>query len=165
MTTSPAFQVALDFTLAEEGGYVNNPKDPGGETKFGISKRAYPNEDIKNLTRDRAIELYERDYWNACRCSGMHTAVAMVVFDTAVNCGVGAASRWVQRVAGVTQDGVIRSVTLAALNRIEQQQAVALILRERMFATMQTATWDSFKNGWSSRWFRLAVAAGGHINE
>ena len=57
------FMDAVTQVLIDEGGYVNDPADPGGETKYGISKRSYPNEDIKNLTRDHAIDLYYRDYW------------------------------------------------------------------------------------------------------
>ena len=58
-----AFDYALDFVLREEGGYTNNPNDPGGETNYGICKRNYPNLDIKGLTRAQAIAIYRRDYW------------------------------------------------------------------------------------------------------
>ena len=57
------FVTAVTQALIDEGGSVNDPADPGGETNMGISKRSYPHEDIKNLTRDRAIDLYYRDYW------------------------------------------------------------------------------------------------------
>lgn len=79
----------LTFVLKWEGKvYTNDPDDPGGETKYGISKRAYPNEDIKNLTPERALELYEKDYWDKCGCNELPYPYNVAVFDTAVNLGV-----------------------------------------------------------------------------
>ena len=57
------FEKAVEFVLRMEGGYVNDPKDPGGETNFGIAKKSYPGVDIKNLTEEQAEEIYKRDYW------------------------------------------------------------------------------------------------------
>ena len=57
------FETAINRILSHEGGYVDNPADPGGRTQWGISQRSYPNLDIKSLTRDQAIALYERDFW------------------------------------------------------------------------------------------------------
>lgn len=85
--TTPAqpsiFDQAVAFVLAEkiEGGYVNDPRDPGGETKFGISKRSYPREDIKALTRDRAITIYKRDYWDKPGCDKLPPKLAVALFD------------------------------------------------------------------------------------
>lgn len=90
------FRKALEFTLKWEGGYVNDPDDPGGETKWGISKRAYPDEDITNLTPERAAELYYRDYWVASGCESLPFPMSVVVFDTAVNLGTGRAKGFVR---------------------------------------------------------------------
>lgn len=90
------FYEALKFSLKWEGGYVNDPADPGGETKWGISKRAYPKEDIKNLTPERAAELYFRDYWRPSGAFSVGPPDCTVVFDTAVHCGVGRASKWLR---------------------------------------------------------------------
>ena len=79
---------AIDFVLSMEGGYVNDPKDPGGETKYGISKRAYPNVDIAGLTESKAKEIYKKDYWDKCGCDGLPVGIDILVFDTAVNMGV-----------------------------------------------------------------------------
>lgn len=89
-----AFERAIDFVFKWEGGYSNDPRDPGGETNFGISKRAYPNEDIKNMTRTHAAELYKRDYWNVCDCDHLPPGLSLLVFDTAVNCGTKRARAW-----------------------------------------------------------------------
>lgn len=107
MTTNN-FQEAFKFTLPWEigpkgmidGGYTNDPDDPGGETKWGISKRAYPHLDIKNLTLAQACDLYDHNYWQLSGCDSLPLPLAAVVFDTAVNCGVGRAKEWLQQ----TQD-------------------------------------------------------------
>jgi lysozyme family protein len=85
------FDDDVAFVLEREGGYVFDPDDPGGETNMGISHRAYPDEDIKHLTRARAVELYKRDYWFKANCDALPEPLALVVFDTAVNMGVGKA--------------------------------------------------------------------------
>jgi len=82
------FDRAFNILMQFEGGYVNDPSDPGGETKYGISKKAYPDEDIKNLTMDRAKELYKRDYWDAAGCDSLPEGIDICTFDTAVNCGL-----------------------------------------------------------------------------
>jgi len=86
-----AFNRAFALTIGHEGGYVNDPTDKGGETNFGISKRAYPNEDIKNLTIERAKELYYNDYWlkQSCHLLEGYPEIAIELFDTSVNMGVG----------------------------------------------------------------------------
>lgn len=81
------FNKALKFVLKWEGGYSNDPRDPGGETKYGISKRSYPNEDIKNMTLERAKEIYYQNYWLKAGCDDLPYPFNIVVFDTAVNMG------------------------------------------------------------------------------
>ena len=90
------FNQAILFTLRWEGGdsYTNDPVDPGGETKFGISKRAYPDIDIKSLTRTEAEVIYKRDYWDKANCESMEPKLAIAVFDSSVNCGVGRVRSW-----------------------------------------------------------------------
>jgi len=94
LTPTGAKLLARDHIFKWEGGYVNDSRDPGGETKYGISKRAYPNVDIANLTKDAAWAIYERDYWLAAGCDRMTPGMALMVFDAAVNCGVGRARAW-----------------------------------------------------------------------
>jgi len=78
---------AIDFVLKWEGGYTHDPLDPGGETNFGISKKSYPDLDIKNLTKEQAVEIYKRDYWLATKCDTLPYPLDIIVFDTAVNMG------------------------------------------------------------------------------
>lgn len=77
-----------------EGGFVNDPKDSGGMTKYGISKRAYPNLDIANLTKEQAKEIYKNDYWKASAAHRYNWPMCLAVFDAAVNVGVSRARRW-----------------------------------------------------------------------
>ena len=97
------FRVSLEFTLKHEGGYVNSPSDPGGETKWGISKRAYPNLDILNLTADQASDIYAKDYWLRAGCDSLPLPYCTVVFDSAVNDGVAKATYWLGQSANIRQ--------------------------------------------------------------
>ena len=96
--TDPAaadlFPRCLPTILAMEGGLVDHPSDPGGLTKYGISQRAYPAEDIRALTKARAGELYRRDYWEVAGCPVLGWPMALVHFDAAVNHGVRRARRF-----------------------------------------------------------------------
>lgn len=120
------FENAIDKTLVREGGYVNDPKDRGGETKFGISKRAYPNVDIKNLTIDGAKDIYKRDYWNKIKGDAIaDDLVAFEIFDTAVNMGVRTSSKLVQMVVGSHPDGIIGPKTLEKINGMDVELLVS----------------------------------------
>ncbi len=83
-----AFEDCMQFVFKWEGGYVNDPNDLGGETKYGITKRWHPNLDIKNLTREQAMEIYYKDYWLKAGCDKMFYPANLIIFDTAVNMGV-----------------------------------------------------------------------------
>ena len=82
-----AWEKAVGFVLDHEGGYVNDPRDPGGETNFGISKRQYPELDIKALKQPEAAAIYFRDYWRPLKLNELPEAVAIALFDTSVNLG------------------------------------------------------------------------------
>jgi lysozyme family protein len=88
------FYDSMKFSMKWEGGYVNDPADPGGETKWGISKKAYPDEDIKALTPERAADLYYRDYWKKSGADKLPFPLCAVVLDSAILCGVARATRW-----------------------------------------------------------------------
>lgn len=86
------FDTAIRFIIEHEGGYVFDPDDPGGETNFGISKRAYPNINIKKLTKEQAEKIYLIDYWRP-GAQNKEEWIRLVYFDTSVNCGLGAAAK------------------------------------------------------------------------
>ncbi|MFN8493825.1 MAG: glycosyl hydrolase 108 family protein [Caldilineaceae bacterium] len=123
------WQKAIRFVLRWEGGYVNDPNDPGGETNYGISKRSYPQLDIANLTLDQAVEIYQRDYWQASGADKLPWPLSLVHFDSAVNCGMAQANVWLQACGG--------SVTKYCG------------LRLQFYA--QLSTWHFFGNAWVKR--------------
>jgi len=152
MTT---FTRALDLTLRFEGEYSAHPDDPGGETKYGISQRAYPHLDIKNLTKEQAAEIYHRDYWLPARCDELPEQVAIAHFDCAVNCGVQAAARILQRALNVKDDGDIGPVTLAAVRAADPARLVERMLLERVAyysdIALRRSQLRTFLAGWLSR--------------
>ena len=130
------FTAAVAFTLSDriEGGYVNHPEDPGGETNCGISKRFHPKEDIPNMTRERATAIYYRDYWLANRCDKLPRCVALALFDFALNAPAHQARKALQRAVGAKPDGKIGPKTLAkirARSRGDGGRKVALDLIDR----------------------------------
>lgn len=96
------FKKCVEFVLRKEieGGYSNNPKDPGKETNFGISKRWHPDVDIKNLTKEQALEIYRREYWIPCGAEELDSKMGLVVFDTSVNCGIVKARKFLKECGG-----------------------------------------------------------------
>jgi lysozyme family protein len=145
------FDAIIDRVLSHEGGYVNDPRDPGGETKFGIAKRSYPNLDIRALTREQAVEIYRRDFWQRVQGDKLPRAVAFQVLDAAVNHGAGNAVRWLQRAAGVADDGVIGPISLAAVSRADPADLVLLFNAERLSFYTKLSTFDAFGRGWANR--------------
>jgi lysozyme family protein len=110
MTT---FDRAMKFVLRWEGGYVNHPSDPGGETNFGISKKAHPDVDIANLTEGGAKDIYRVEYWDKVRGDDLPDEIAVAIMDYAVNSGVARASRALQTVVHAGVDGQIGDNTVA----------------------------------------------------
>lgn len=145
------FPKMVERVLSHEGGYVNHPKDPGGETNWGIAKRSYPNVNIKALTRDGAIAIYRRDFWDRVQGDKLPPAVAFQAFDAAVNHGIGNAVRWLQRAAGVADDGVIGPVTLAAIRKAEPADLVLRFNAVRLEFYANLSTFPTFGRGWTRR--------------
>lgn len=149
-----AFQKALNFTLKHEGGYVNHSKDPGGETKFGISKASYPRENIKDLTKERAAELYRKDYWNKMKASDMPEPIAMLAFDMAINHGVSRATKMIQKVVGAKTDGIVGKKTLKKISQSFNNNPISLIDRiveGRRDFYRSLRTYETFGRGWDAR--------------
>jgi len=120
------FEKAIAKVLINEGGYVNDPKDTGGETKFGISKRAYPKVNIRELTTTGAKEIYKKDYWNKIKGDNIKDdLIAYELLDTSVNMGVKTASKLIQLVANVHPDGFIGEKTLKAINNTDTETLIA----------------------------------------
>lgn len=97
MNLKQSFPKAVNLILAYEGGYTNIISDLGGETNFGISKKAYPNLDIKKLTVKDATDIYKRDYWDKLNCDSLPEKLDIVVFDCGVNQGTGRATELLKK--------------------------------------------------------------------
>lgn len=168
-----AFGQAFAFVVGHEGGYGADPADPGnwtggrcgiGEcrgTNWGVSAAAYPQLDVRSLTRVQAEEIYRRDYWDRAGCGGLPPPLALLVFDAAVNNGVGRAARWLQAVLGVAQDGAVGPATLAALEaRVGQGAALcAEFQAKRLIFMAGLPTWRTFGGGWARRLCALPFQA------
>ena len=145
------FDQCFDRLISHEGGYVNDSRDPGGETKFGISKRAYPQVDIKNLTLQGAKEIYKRDYWDRAQCDKLPTALAYLIFDAAVNSGIGQSIRFLQRALGVADDGVMGPLTIASIQRVDAESVCARFIGQRLEFMTKLSVWDVYGKGWARR--------------
>lgn len=152
-----SFDVEVAKVLEREGGYSNNPADPGGETNFGISKRAYPAVDIKNLTRDEAIAIYRRDYWDKIKGEQLPPLIASVLFDAAVNQGIGQALALAQLALKLTPDRSLGPQTLSALQSAEPRTFLANFLAERALAYSTLKTFPVFGRGWYRRLFSQSI--------
>ncbi|MBW2607711.1 MAG: hypothetical protein JRD05_08760 [Deltaproteobacteria bacterium] len=158
------FERAFRETLGFEGGYVNDPDDPGGETKFGISKRSYPDVDITALTIEQAKDIYCRDYWEVLRLGEiLRELIAVEIFDTAVNMGRRTAVKIAQRALNflgedLVEDGKIGSKTIGALNRWGHRDVRALFICLNGFQfmhyrliTKNNRRFKKFARGWTKR--------------
>ncbi|MBI1684468.1 glycoside hydrolase family 108 protein [Caulobacter hibisci] len=144
------FDAAFEILIGHEGGYVNDPRDPGGETKFGISKRSYPNEDIKALSLARAKAIYYDDFWRAAGCDKV-AGLAFDLFDTAVNSGVRRAVEILQEAVGARTDAVLGPKTLAAALAFSPDAARRRFNAIRLRFMTDLPIWSSFGKGWARR--------------
>jgi lysozyme family protein len=158
---SSKFLKAFDYLMYHEGGYVKDPQDAGGKTKYGISKRSYPHLDIKNLTRDQAKQIYFVDFWMKAKCEQIEDEnIAIKLFDLTVHIGIPQAVRLIQRAlraagTSVAEDGIIGPVTLKAINEVDQTDLLAALKSEaagyyRLIANANPSQ-QRFISGWLQR--------------
>lgn len=146
------FDDAFTRLIGNEGGYVNNPADPGGETNWGISRRSYPGEDIANMTVDRAKEIYKRDYWGPSGCDIVPEALKFDMFDTAVNAGQHTAIKFLQQASGADADGILGSQTMMAVQGIEPFRLLTRFNGWRLdHLNDNPDLWAKFGRGWAQR--------------
>ena len=145
------FDDAFTRLIGNEGGYVNDPRDAGGETKFGISKRAYPDVNIASLTLDDAKAIYKRDYWDRAKADQYDGQIGFHLFDAAVNSGVDRAIRLLQAAAGTMPDGKVGPGTMAAIAALPAPVLVARMNAERLEFMASLGSWDHFGRGWAHR--------------
>ena len=153
------FKKALEFVLAAEGGYVNDPLDRGGETNFGISKRAYPELVIKSLTKSDASDIYHRDYWLKSKCDQLPPQFAIAVFCAAVNHGSRRSILLLQKSLRVEVDGIIGQHTIAAAHSQNNRYVLGRLLSYRaryyLDIVVKRPSQTKFYRGWLRRLFEL----------
>ena len=162
------FKPSLAAVLVHEGGYSNHPKDPGGATMKGVTQRVYDayrrnaGKDQQSVARisDAEIEaIYYQQYWMAVRADNLPAGLDYAVFDYAVNSGPSRAIKHLQEVLGVTADGIMGNVTIAAANAADPRSTIAKLCDRRMRFLQGLGTWDTFGKGWSRRVSELRAKA------
>jgi len=153
------FDKSLKILLKHEGGYVNHPKDPGGETNLGVTKRVYEDwggsKNMKDLTREDVAPIYKNNYWDRCKCDHLPSGLDLAVFDWAVNSGTGRAAKNLQAMIGTVSDGGIGPNTLKTLNEYIEHHGLESVIEEykkvRQDFYESLSTFDTFGKGWTRR--------------
>lgn len=145
------FDTAFDRLMGHEGGYVNDPNDPGGETNWGISKRSYPNEDIRGMTKERAKVLFRRDFWDRINADKLADGVAWQAADFAYHSGAQTAIRYLQRALGVADDGHWGPKSQAAADAMSESDLIMRLIAERLRFMVRLSNWQHASRGWVNR--------------
>jgi lysozyme family protein len=157
------FEQCFALVLKDEGGFVNNPRDPGGATNLGCTKASWEAyvghevsiDDIRGLTPNDVMPLYKSKYWDAIKGDDLPAGVDYAVFDFAINSGPSRAAKTLQSVIGVATDGAIGPDTLAAVETFNPREIATQICEKRLAFLQGLPTWGTFGKGWSSRISRV----------
>ncbi|MEJ8573110.1 glycoside hydrolase family 108 protein [Microbaculum marinum] len=153
------FDKAMPHLFGHEGGYADHPSDPGGATKYGITRatlaawrgRSVSKTDVRRLTREEAASIYRARYWAAVKADELPAGVDYCVFDAAVNSGPARAAKWLQAAARVRQDGVVGPATLAAVRSAGAGRLIEDICDVRLAFLRGLSGWAVFGRGWERR--------------
>jgi lysozyme family protein len=154
------FERALKLVLVHEGGYVNHPEDPGGETNKGVTKAVYdswrrarrlPIQSVRNITDFEIQGIYRLLYWDRIRGDDLPAGVDYAVFDFSVNSGVGRASHFLQEAVAIASDGIIGGGTLEATARFLPATVINKLCDHRLSFMRGLRIWATFGRGWQAR--------------
>ena len=153
------YQKCLDMILHHEGGYVNHPKDPGGETNLGVTKRVYEEwggtKDMKDLEVEDVDPIYRKNYWDRIRADELPSGLDLCVFDFGVNAGTGRSAKYLQTLIGTTADGGIGPNTLSKLADYVDENGIENTIKnfqaERQSYYESLSTFETFGRGWTRR--------------
>ena len=153
------FADCLEMLLKHEGGYVNHPKDPGGETNLGVTRKVWEQwigkpagkDAMKKLTVADVSPLYKKLYWDKVKGDELPSGVDWAVFDWAVNSGTGRAAKALQKIVGVEPDGGIGAATVAAVKKADPATVIKklALMRENFYRNLPT--FGTFGRGWLRR--------------
>ena len=149
----------LETILHHEGGYVNHPKDPGGETNLGVTKRVYEEfggtKDMKDLTREDVEPIYKKNYWDRLKGDQLPAGLDLCVFDFGVNAGTGRAAKFLQKMIGTTPDGGIGPMTLKSVNEYVTKNGIENTIKRYQMGRQKyyesLSTFATFGKGWTRR--------------
>lgn len=158
------FDKCLEMVLHHEGGFVNHPKDPGGITNLGVTKRVYEDwvghevdeQTMRDLTPEDVGPLYKKNYWDRVKGDDLPSGLDWAVFDWAVNSGTGRAAKKLQEMIGTVADGGIGPNTLRKLDEyIDEKGSVEEVIREYCAVRQEfyesLSTFETFGRGWTRR--------------
>jgi len=153
------WEKAFQAVLKHEGGFVNHPKDPGGMTNLGVTKKVWEEfvgrevdeAEMRALTPDVVKPLYKKNYWDKIKGDQLPSGVDYAAYDLAVNSGTGRAAKYLQRIAGVPDDGVIGPKSMEAILSCDPVQTVDAICDMRLDFLQRLPTWGTFGKGWGRR--------------
>ena len=150
---------SFELMLVSEGGYGNHPSDPGGRTNLGVTQRVWEEwvgresneKEMRSLTKEMVKPLYKRKFWDACRCDDLPAGIDYLVFDMAVNAGVGRSAKLLQQCVGVTVDGAIGPITITAVKSKDPEELIEKFSEARELFYRGLKTFDVFGRGWLNR--------------
>lgn len=153
------FIECLPLILVHEGGWADHPADPGGATMKGVTLKTFSDwlgrtatkAELKAITAEQLAAIYRKNYWDAAHCDELPAGVDYITFDLAVNSGPGRARKYLQRAAGVTEDGAIGPATLAAVKAKSPVVLVNAISHARKVFYRSLPTFPTFGKGWTRR--------------
>jgi lysozyme family protein len=153
------FARALSCVLKDEGGWADDPHDPGGATMKGVTLATFrryveptaTKDDLRKITNAQLTNIYKRQYWNAVKGDDLPDGVDYAVFDFAVNSGQARAAKYLQTIVGVTADGKIGPQTLAAVKATDSGAVINMLCDRRLDFLQGLPTWPRYKNGWTDR--------------
>jgi lysozyme family protein len=153
------WEKAFQLVLKHEGGFVNHPKDPGGMTNLGVTKKVWEEfvgrevdeAEMRSLTPDVVKPLYKKNYWDKIKGDQLPSGVDYAAYDLAVNSGTGRAAKYLQRIAGVPDDGVIGPKSMEAILACDPIETVDAICDMRLDFLQRLPTWGTFGKGWGRR--------------
>ena len=157
----------LAFVFAEEGGYTDDPLDPGGATNLGITldelsrwrHTSVTTDDVRNLARPEATSIYGANYWNVIRGSMLPSGIDLIMFDAAVNTGNARAARMLQTIVGTNVDGSIGPETLAATASKAAADVINAFADARVAFYQSLPTFNHFGHRWLARTERAKAQA------
>jgi lysozyme family protein len=161
------WQKSFELMLKSEGGYVNNPADPGGMTNLGVTKATWENwvgresdeAEMRGLTPEKVEPLYKKKYWDAVRGDELPMGLDYLMFDFAVNAGAGRAIKTLQTAVGVTPDGGFGPMTMAAVQAVDPVELIERFSQAKEDFYRSLNTFATFGKGWLNRVADVKVKA------